>query len=89
MSVIVSLNIILLSIEYFNQSVIYENIHDLISTTVITIFSAEIFWKLFSMRLHFFRNMWNIHNLFVTILCIIGFKFILILDLLIQLVLFF
>ena len=78
MSILVALNIVLLSMEYFNQAYIYDNVYDLISITVITIFSLEIFFKLTAQKLHFFRNMWNTYDFFVTIFCIIGIlKFIL------------
>ena len=37
----------------------------------VTIFGFEIFLQFFAFRQHFFRNIWNVYSLLVTIICLI------------------
>ena len=72
MTVVVILNILALTIEYYKQPIYIENISNLLSTMFVTVFALEICFKLIAMKQHFFRNMWNVFDLLLTILCIIG-----------------
>ena len=72
MSILVLLNLISMAFEYYNQPVTNENIFNIISTVFATVFSLEMIFKLIGLKQHFFRNMWNVYDLLVTIICLIG-----------------
>lgn len=71
MSAVLFLNLFTLALEHYNQSDNYNQILNIIDTFFVTIFGLEILLQLFALRQHFFRNMWNVYSLLVTILCLI------------------
>jgi hypothetical protein len=63
---------IALSFEYFNQPSYYANVFSLVNTVFMTIFAADIIFKLIALKQHFFRNIEHVFDFLVTILCLIG-----------------
>ena len=71
MAVVICLNIITLTLEYYNQPDFYDETFNIINTFFIAIFGLEICLQLYALRQHFFRNMMNVYSLLVTIICLI------------------
>ncbi len=61
-----------MAFEYYNEPANYENIFNVVNTVFVTIFGLEIVFKLIGMRQHFFRSTWNVFDLLITIVCLIG-----------------
>ena len=77
MAVVICLNIITLTLEYYNQPDFYDETFNIINTFFIAIFGLEICLQLYALRQHFFRNMMNVYSLLVTIICLTGIDYIL------------
>lgn len=70
MAVVVILNLVSLACEYYNQPKKCDEIFNIISSVFATVFAMEILLKLIGLRQHFFRDLWNVYDLLVTIVCI-------------------
>jgi len=62
---------ILNAVEYYNEGTQYGNIVNVMNTIFVTIYGLESVFKLIGLRLHFFRDKWNIFDLSINILSII------------------
>ena len=62
---------ILNAVEYFNEGLEYENIVNVVNTIFVTLYGLESLFKIIGLRLHFFRDYWNIFDLLINILSII------------------
>ena len=70
-TIVIALNMIVNAVEYYNESNEYGNIVSVVNTIFVTLYGLESVLKLIGLRLHFFRNPWNIFDLFINILSII------------------
>ena len=70
-TVVIALNMILNAVEYYKQSNSYGNIVNVVNTIFVTIYGLESLFKLVGLRLHFFREKWNIFDLIINILSIL------------------
>ncbi len=70
-TIVIALNMIIIAVEYFNQPLKTENIINVINTIFVTLYGLETLFKLIGLRLHFFRNAWNIFDLIINILSIL------------------
>jgi voltage-gated cation channel len=62
---------VLNAVEYFNEGIEYENIVNVVNTIFVTLYGLESLFKIIGLRLHFFRDYWNIFDLLINILSII------------------
>jgi hypothetical protein len=70
-TMVIMINMIILSLDYYNSPKSYSNALNIINTMFITIYGLESFFKIVALRMHFFRNEWNIFDLIINILSII------------------
>jgi len=70
-TIIIVLNMILNAAEYFNEGLEYENIVNVVNTIFVTLYGLESLFKIIGLRLHFFRDYWNIFDLLINILSVI------------------
>ena len=70
-TIIIALNMILNAFEYYNEGIQNENIANVINTIFVTIYGLESLFKLVGLRMHFFRDKWNIFDLLINVLSII------------------
>ena len=70
-TLVLILNMFVIAVEYYNESNAYNNIINVINTIFVTIYGLESLFKLVGLRLHFFRDMWNVFDLFINILSIL------------------
>lgn len=70
-TIVIALNMIVIGFDYYGQSNSYANILSVVNTIFVTIYGLETVFKLIGLRLHFFRNLWNIFDLFINVLSII------------------
>lgn len=70
-TIIIALNMILNAFEYYNEGIQNENITNVVNTIFVTIYGLESLFKLVGLRMHFFRDKWNIFDLLINVLSII------------------
>ncbi|XP_065680136.1 voltage-dependent L-type calcium channel subunit alpha-1D isoform X3 [Hydra vulgaris] len=70
---IVLVNSIAMLVEFDEQSYLYETLLNYISYIVLLVFFIEAGIKIFAFRQNYFKDLWNIFDLLIVILGIIGF----------------
>ena len=70
-TIIIALNMILNAFEHYNEGIQNENITNVVNTIFVTIYGLESLFKLVGLRMHFFRDKWNIFDLLINVLSII------------------
>lgn len=68
----IALNMIVMALESYHQSELVGTILEHLNHFFIVLFSAECLMKLFAMRLHYFREPWNVFDFVVVILSCAG-----------------
>ena len=68
----IGLNMLIMALESFRQSDITSMILERLNLFFIVVFSAECFLKLFALRLHYFKEPWNVFDFVVVMLSIAG-----------------
>lgn len=71
----IALNMIVMSLESFHQTELVTMILDRLNLFFIVLFTAECLMKLFALRLHYFREPWNVFDFVVVILSCAGQSF--------------
>lgn len=70
--VLIFLNMISMAQEHYQQSQAYTDTLDIMNIIFTTIFTLEALVKIFGMRWHYLRRPWNVFDLIVVILSVIG-----------------
>lgn len=68
----IALNMLIMALESYRQSEMTSMILERLNLFFIVVFSAECFLKLFALRLHYFKEPWNVFDFVVVILSIAG-----------------
>ncbi|KAH9506937.1 hypothetical protein DERF_011641 [Dermatophagoides farinae] len=68
----IALNMVVMSLDEYRQSVIYSTILERLNLFFIAIFTTECLLKIFALRWHYFKEPWNIFDFVVVILSILG-----------------
>ena len=68
----IGLNMLVMALESYGQSDMTSMILERLNLFFIVVFSAECFLKLFALRLHYFKEPWNVFDFVVVILSIAG-----------------
>ncbi|CAF0755497.1 unnamed protein product [Brachionus calyciflorus] len=70
-TIVIALNMIVIAFEYYGNTIQQNNIINVVNTIFVTIYGLETVFKIVGLRLHFFRNLWNIFDLFINLLSIL------------------
>jgi len=70
--IIILLNMILMGLEHYEQSEDFEHGLYVVNTAFIIIFTSECILKLISLRLHFFKQAWNVFDFVVVVVSVLG-----------------
>lgn len=70
--IIILLNMILMGLEHYEQSEDFEHGLYVVNTAFIIIFTTECILKLISLRLHFFKQAWNVFDFVVVVVSVLG-----------------
>ncbi|XP_022243584.1 sodium channel protein para-like [Limulus polyphemus] len=70
--IFIMLNMIVMSLEHYRQAEMFELIVERLNIFFIAVFTAECVLKIFALRLHYFKEPWNIFDFVVVILSVIG-----------------
>lgn len=68
----IGLNMLIMALESYRQTEMTSMILERLNLFFIVVFSAECFLKLFALRLHYFKEPWNVFDFVVVILSIAG-----------------
>lgn len=68
----IGLNMLIMAMDSYRQSELYETILERMNHFFIAVFSAECFLKIFALRIHYFKEPWNVFDFVVVILSIAG-----------------
>lgn len=69
---LICLNMVTMMVETYEQSETKTNILGKINVLFVTIFTAECVLKLLALRQYYFSNAWNIFDLVVVIMSLVG-----------------
>lgn len=69
---LICLNMIIMMVETYDQSEMKTNILNKFNILFIAIFTAECVLKLVALRQYYFSNAWNIFDLVVVIMSLVG-----------------
>ena len=67
---LIMLNMFIMSLDQYQASRRVENIMECCNLFFIAIFTAECMLKIFALRIHYFREPWNVFDFIVVILSI-------------------
>lgn len=70
-TIVIILNMFVLGFRYYQMTLIQTNTIAVVNTIFVTIYGLESILKIVGLRLHFFRNPWNIFDLIINILSIL------------------
>jgi len=70
--IVILLNMILMGLEHYEQSDQFEYGLYVVNTAFIVIFTSECLLKLISLRLHFFKQAWNVFDFVVVVVSVLG-----------------
>ena len=70
--IVIMLNMILMGLEHYEQSEDFEHGLYVVNTAFIVIFTTECILKLISLRLHFFKQAWNVFDFVVVVVSVLG-----------------
>lgn len=68
----IGLNMLIMALESYRQTEMTSMILERLNLFFIVVFSAECFLKVFALRLHYFKEPWNVFDFVVVILSIAG-----------------
>ena len=70
--IFIGLNMLTMTLDHYGQSEMWVFALENLNMGFICIFSTESFLKIFALRLHYFKEPWNIFDFVVVILSILG-----------------
>ncbi|XP_055854990.1 sodium channel protein para isoform X49 [Episyrphus balteatus] len=68
----IGLNMFTMTLDRYDASTTYNNVLDYLNAIFVVIFSAECLLKIFALRYHYFIEPWNLFDVVVVILSILG-----------------
>lgn len=68
----IGLNMLTMTLDHYQQKETFSMVLDYLNMIFIVIFSNECLMKIFALRYHYFREPWNLFDLVVVILSILG-----------------
>ncbi|KAK2588266.1 hypothetical protein KPH14_004294 [Odynerus spinipes] len=68
----IGLNMLTMTLDHYQQSDTFSNVLDYLNMIFIVIFTSECLMKIFALRYHYFKEPWNLFDLCVVILSILG-----------------
>ena len=74
--IIIILNMLTMTLEFYQMPVEMSSALSIINTVFIVIFTGECVLKLFGLRLYYFKIPWNIFDFVVVILSILGMSYV-------------
>ena len=70
--IFIGLNMLTMTLDHYGQSEMWVFALENLNMGFICIFTTECFLKIFALRLHYFKEPWNIFDFVVVILSILG-----------------
>ncbi|XP_015185095.1 PREDICTED: sodium channel protein para isoform X2 [Polistes dominula] len=68
----IGLNMLTMTLDHYQMSDTFSNVLDYLNMIFIVIFTSECLLKVFALRYHYFKEPWNLFDLTVVILSILG-----------------
>lgn len=68
----IGFNMLTMTMDHYQQEQTFTMVLDFLNMFFIIIFSTECLMKIFALRYHYFREPWNLFDLVVVILSILG-----------------
>lgn len=68
----IGLNMFTMTLDRYDASEAYNNVLDKLNGIFVVIFSGECLLKIFALRYHYFKEPWNLFDVVVVILSILG-----------------
>ncbi|XP_044765573.1 sodium channel protein para isoform X3 [Coccinella septempunctata] len=68
----IGLNMLTMTMDHYQQELTFTRVLDALNMIFIVIFSTECLMKIFALRYHYFTEPWNLFDLVVVILSILG-----------------
>lgn len=68
----IGLNMFTMTLDRYDASDTYNKVLDYLNAVFVVIFSGECLLKIFALRYHYFKEPWNLFDVVVVILSILG-----------------
>lgn len=68
----IGLNMLTMTLDHYQMSDTFSSVLDYLNMIFIVIFTTECLMKIFALRYHYFKEPWNLFDLTVVILSILG-----------------